>query len=443
MRPAPAHAPAVGGGPGLAGVPSDQRSTFPPMPDHDRGRSPSLLSFAGITKRFGQTTVLDGLELTVPADAFMVILGPPASGKTTLMRLLLGLETPDGGEITLRGRPVTHVAPADRNIGYVPQSFALYPHISVADNIAYPLHLAGVPKAESQAVVSRSAEMLHIGDLLAKRPDQLSGGQKQRVAIARGIAKRTDLYVFDDPLAGLDFKLRERLVDDLRALQAETGATFVYTTSDPLEALTLADHVAILDGGRIVEAGEPDHLYRDPRQARTMTLLGFPRANLVPGQVVAGDGRATCRFGGLEMAVEVEAGSPAGEVLVGIRPEDIVPEGSGNRDDPGALSITGRVPLREDLGGEEIVYVETDDIALASLHRHPGRDRDRGSARPGTSPAGTVDGLPATDTGAERVRFTIDPAAVLIFTPDGHRAGRGTAAVATAGTRGETGVRRG
>ena len=414
-----------------AGVPIDPRSTRFPMPDP----SSPLLSFTGITKHFGETTVLDGLDLAVPAGAFMVVLGPPASGKTTLMRLLLGLEKPDAGEITLRGHPVTQVAPADRNIGYVPQSFALYPHISVADNIAYPLHLAGIGKAESQSVVARSAEMLHIRDLLAKRPDQLSGGQKQRVAIARGIAKRTDLYVFDDPLAGLDFKLRERLVDDLRALQTETGATFVYTTSDPLEALTLADHVAVLDGGRIVEAGDPDRLYRDPRHARTMSLLGFPRANLVPGQVVTDAGRARCRFGGLEMTVEVEGGPPIGEVLVGLRPEDIVPAGPDHPHDPVALSLTGRVPLREDLGGEEIVYVETDGLALTSLRRHGGRAV---AHEPSGSSARVLDGAGADDahettgeTGFERARFTIDPAAVLIFRPDGRRAGRGVAPAAT------------
>ena len=172
--------------------------------------------------------VLTDLTVSALAASLTVIYGPPASGKSVLVRALTGLETPDAGRIILRGQDVTHEPPAERNIGYVPQSFALYPHLSVRANIAYPLDLAGVPAAEAREVVANAAAMLNIEEHLDKKPDQLSGGQKQRVAIARGIAKRTDFFVLDDPLAGLDFKLREQLVDDLRELNNATGASILY-----------------------------------------------------------------------------------------------------------------------------------------------------------------------------------------------------------------------
>ena len=183
----------------------------------------------------------------------------------------------------LRGQDVTHVPAADRNIGYVPQSFALYPHFSVRSNIAYPLDLAGVSAAEARDVVANAAAMLGISEHLDKSPDQLSGGQKQRVAIARGIAKRTDFFVLDDPLAGLDFKLREQLVDDLRELKNATGASILYVTSDVIEALTLGRHDGRPLGRYDYRSRTPERLYREPQNVRTMGLVGFPGANFLLG----------------------------------------------------------------------------------------------------------------------------------------------------------------
>ncbi len=341
--------------------------------------SDPILVFEGVAKSYGSTTVLRDLDLAVPAGALTVVYGPPAAGKSVLMRVLMGLEEPTAGRVLLRGEDVTRLPAAERNIGYVPQSFALYPHLSVHDNIAYPLKLAGVGVREAEPVVLRAAEMLRIGDLLGKRPDQLSGGQKQRVAIARGIAKRSDLYVLDDPLAGLDFKLREQLVEDLRRLQAETRATFLYTTSDAIEALTLADRLAVLDGGRIVEAGEPERLYRDPTHARTMALVGFPPANFLPGSLERHDGGLVCRTTLFHLPVRLESrvNDVVGAVAVGIRPEDL---GIGATDGVGAsatngraagyLRVPARVTLREDLGGEEIVYLDCGGTALTGVDRH-------------------------------------------------------------------------
>ncbi len=344
-----------------------------------------ILVFQNVAKRYGRVEVLHDVSLAVVPGDFAVIYGPPASGKSVLMRLLMGLEKPDSGHVVLRGQDVAAVSAADRNIGYVPQSFALYPHLSVHDNIAYPLHLMGVGNAAAEPVVNHAAEMLHIADLLGKRPEQLSGGQKQRVAIARGIAKQTDIFVLDDPLAGLDFKLREQLVEDLRGLQADTRATFLYTTSDVVEAMTLADTLAVLDGGRIVEVGEPSRLYAEPRSARTMALVGFPPANFLEASLERRADGAWCRTDLFAAPIELTAASD-GPVVLGIRPEDLLLtprlpastwNGNGNGNGSGdparardTLRMAARVVLREDLGGEEIVYVETAGQTLTAVDRH-------------------------------------------------------------------------
>lgn len=332
---------------------------------------PPIVEFAGISKRYDRLTVLNDLNLVVQPDVFTVLYGLPATGKSVLMRILMGLEAPNAGTVRLRGQDVTTWSAADRNIGYVPQSFALYPHISVYDNIAYPLHLAKVPRQESEPVVRQAAAMLKIEDLLEKRPDQLSGGQKQRVAIARGIAKRTDLFVLDDPLAGLDFKLREQLVDDLRQLQQDAGVTFLYTTSDAIEAMTLADSLALLDAGRVVESGLPGQLYLEPVQQRTMALVGFPPANFLPGTLDSSNGQPQCRTALFETRVETRNGAVSGgPVNVGFRPESLHISSNGASPPPGHVQFSARIVLREDLGGEEIVYVESEGRTLAGVDRH-------------------------------------------------------------------------
>ncbi|MEX1346180.1 MAG: ATP-binding cassette domain-containing protein, partial [Desulfobacterales bacterium] len=213
------------------------------------------IELRSIAKKYGRVEVLRDFDLDVEAGTFTVVFGLPACGKSVLVRLLTGLERPSAGHILLRGNKATKVDSGGRNIGYVPQSFALYPHFSVYNNISYPLDLIKSPKSRIEDAVKQIAGQLKIDHLLGKYPDQLSGGEKQRVALARGVVKHTDIYILDDPLVGLDFKLREQMFDDLKSMQQSLAATFLYTTSDPLEALALADKVAVLDGGRIVEAG--------------------------------------------------------------------------------------------------------------------------------------------------------------------------------------------
>lgn len=339
---------------------------------------PDVLRIEQVCKAYNRVPVLTDLSLTARSGEMTVIYGPPASGKSVLVRVLTGLEHPDSGRIFLRGEDVTNLPPADRNIGYVPQSFALYPHLSVRRNISYPLDLAGVPAAEAHEVVANAAATLKITEHLDKTPDQLSGGQKQRVAIARGIAKRTDVFVLDDPLAGLDFKLREQLVDDLRELKAVTGASIVYVTSDVVEAMTLADELAVLSSGEIAESGPPETLYRQPRQATTMALVGFPPANFLRGSIARHDGDMRCTTPLFTFPTDIAVTTPPQDVLVGLRPERIhLSHRFGDvGDEVGPLHVAARVMLREDLGGEDIVYLAAENTPLTMVDRDHFRGAD-------------------------------------------------------------------
>jgi ABC-type sugar transport system ATPase subunit len=348
------------------------------MSDPAADTSPPVLLVENVSKSYGRTQVLNNLSFNARTGDLTVVYGPPAAGKSVLVRVLTGLEQPDAGRIIMRGEDVIHVAPADRNIGYVPQSFALYPHLSVRRNIAYPLDLAGVLASESRDVVDNAAAMLKIEEHLDKTPDQLSGGQKQRVAIARGIAKRTDFFILDDPLAGLDFKLREQLVDDLRGLKTATGASVLYVTSDVIEAMTLADELAVLSAGTIIESGLPEQLYREPRNVGTMALVGFPSANFLQGSLERRGGETWCSTRLFDFPADLPTERSNRDVLVGIRPERIhLSHRIGDvGDDEGPLHAPATVMLREDLGGEDIVYLAAEGVPLTMVDRDHYRGDD-------------------------------------------------------------------
>jgi len=328
----------------------------------------TALEFRNVSKKLRHTVIARDMNLSIRDNSFSVIFGAPGSGKSTLLRLITGFEKPDKGEIFLHDQPVNRVSSAERNIGYVPQSFALYPHYSVFDNIAYPLRLMGMNKTDIVPVVEGAARRLQITHLLKKRPDQCSGGEKQRVAIARGIVKNTRIFILDDPLTGLDFKLRERLFDDLRQMKEELAATFIYTTSDPLETLILAEDIHVFDGGTIIESGDLASVYHQPQHVRTMALLGYPTTNLFAGKVTQRNGQNVCVTEIFTFPVEIyHAAHPDLDVQVALRPQHIRIDTTSSN---GLIKTNADITLVEDLGGELHIYLEAGTIALETLMPH-------------------------------------------------------------------------
>lgn len=313
----------------------------------------SRVQLQNVNRLYRHVRALDDVTLEVPSKSLTVLCGPPAAGKSVLLRLLVGLEQPDSGRIFINDRDITDVPAAQRRIGYVPQSFALFPHVSVFDNIAYPMALQKVGRAEIGRRVAQVAEILRIGPLLHKRPAQLSGGEKQRTAIARGVLKNADLFLLDDPLVGLDFKMRESLMEDLKDMRAELGATFLYVTSDSLEALTMAENLIVLDAGRVVDANAAPALYHRPRHLRAAELVGFPRCNVLQGVLEAG---GICRTGIVDFRLS-QPTNFVGDVAVAARPEHI-------RHTPQGAPATIR--LMENIGAECVVYFQAGEETLVT-----------------------------------------------------------------------------
>jgi ABC-type sugar transport system ATPase subunit len=313
----------------------------------------SRVRLQNVSRLYRGLRALDDVTVEIASKSLTVLCGPPAAGKSVLLRLLVGLEQPDTGRLLINDRDITSVPAAQRRIGYVPQSFALFPHVSVFDNIAYPMALQKVARAEIERRVGQVAEILRIKALLAKRPAQLSGGEKQRTAIARGMLKNADLFLLDDPLVGLDFKLRESLMEDLKDMRAELGATFLYVTSDSLEALTMAEDIIVLDAGRVVDANAAAALYHQPRHLRAAELVGFPRCNVLPGVLDAG---GVCRTGIVNFRL-AQPTTFVGEVAVAARPEHI-------RHTPAGAPATIR--LMENIGAECVVYFQAGEETLVT-----------------------------------------------------------------------------
>jgi ABC-type sugar transport system ATPase subunit len=313
----------------------------------------SSVRLEAVRRSYRGVAALSDVTLDIASQSLTVLCGPPAAGKSVLLRLLVGLEQPDAGRIFINDRDITEVPAARRRIGYVPQSFALFPHVSVFDNIAYPLALQKVGHAEITRRVGEVAEILRINPLLTKRPSQLSGGEKQRAAIARGMLKNADLFLLDDPLVGLDFKLRESLMEDLKDMRAELGATFLYVTSDSLEALTMAEHLIVLDAGRVIDANAVGVVYHRPRHLRAAELVGFPRCNVLAGVLEAG---GFCRTGIVDFSLAAPTNC-TGDVAVVARPEHI-----DHRQDGAPATIR----LMENLGAECVVYFQAGHETLVT-----------------------------------------------------------------------------
>ncbi|MGH8713206.1 MAG: ABC transporter ATP-binding protein, partial [Casimicrobiaceae bacterium] len=234
-----------------------------------------------ITKRFDGHTAVDGIDLSVREGEFLVLVGPSGCGKTTLLRMLAGLEVPTAGDVMIGNQVVTHLAPRERNVAMVFQSYALYPHLSVFRNIAFPLRAVGTPGHEVEARVERAATMFGIQSLLQRKPRQLSGGERQRVALARAVVRKPVAFLLDEPLSNLDAKLRTSARDELQQFQRRLGTTTVYVTHDQIEAMGLGDRIAVLDAGRVHQIGTPSEVYDDPADIFVATFIGSPPMNLI------------------------------------------------------------------------------------------------------------------------------------------------------------------
>jgi ABC-type sugar transport system ATPase subunit len=306
-----------------------------------------------VSKRFGETPVLNDIELAVPSGSFVVIVGPSGCGKTTLLRSLAGLEGIDSGAIRIAGRDVTGLEPSARNVAMVFQNYALYPTKTVYENMAYGLRLRHTPRAEIERRVKAAAGRLQIDHLLARRPSQLSGGQRQRVAMGRAIVREPSLFLFDEPLSNLDAALRNELRVEIKRLQRSLDVTTVYVTHDQHEAMTLADLLVVMRGGRIEQMGSPKAIYDRPMTRFAAAFLGTPPMSFVPAHLR--DGRLSFD-GRFELAVTSASGAThvARDVDVGFRPEDLSISARAS-----AESLPARVDLVEELGATRIVHLTT------------------------------------------------------------------------------------
>ena len=366
------------------------------------------LSLSGIEKSFGSTSVLNGVSLDILDGEFISLVGPSGCGKSTLLRIIAGLETQDAGTVRIAGQPVEHLRAGRRNLAMVFQSYALYPHLSVFDNMAVPLRmrrlsfaqrlpLAGrlMPGAGSVAAtisddIEKTARLLGIEHLLDRKPGQLSGGQRQRVAVGRAIVREPHAFLMDEPLSNLDAKLRIHMRSEIAQLHRRLATTFVYVTHDQAEAMTMSDRIAVMLDGDLIQVATPDEIYRNPVDLRVAEFIGSPKINVLPGKIGV-NGRVNVL--GADMWLSVRGAGP-GACCVAIRPENMTVAAHGD--------LVGRVAHIENLGSEAFVHVAMDGLDEAVVVRTD------------------VDAMRGRDIGVD-IGIAIRPEAALIFATDGSR----------------------
>ena len=306
-----------------------------------------------VSKSFGSSPVLRDINLSIGEGEFVTLVGPSGCGKSTLLRLVAGLEDVGAGEIIIDGRPVTYLTPRERNVAMVFQSYALYPHMTVAENMGFNLKLARVPRAQVSERIREAAQMLGITDLLARKPSQLSGGQRQRVAMGRAIVRNPSVFLFDEPLSNLDAKLRVQMRAEIKLLHQKVKKTTIYVTHDQVEAMTLADRTVVLNGGRIEQQGRPMDLYNQPANAFVAGFIGSPSMNFLTAEASVSAGNTMVRFPtGQEVRINVGEGIHGKrKVLVGLRPEHLG-TGKGNE------VLHGRVLVTERAGAQTLLLIE-------------------------------------------------------------------------------------
>jgi multiple sugar transport system ATP-binding protein len=332
----------------------------------------------------GGKRVIAGLDLDIHDGEFLVLLGPSGCGKSTLLHSIAGLNDVAGGSIEIGGVDMVGIDPSQRGIGMVFQSYALYPTMTVAKNMSFGLRVAGLPKADITRRVARAAAMLHLEELLERKPAQLSGGQRQRVAIGRALVREASVFLFDEPLSNLDAKLRAELRRELKLLHQALGSTMIYVTHDQVEAMTLATRIVVMDGGKVQQIGTPAEVYDNPANLFVAGFLGAPAMNFVSGEI---DGHGAFRAGAFSLPV---AGSAQPAVL-GVRPEHIRIEDSGK--------LQGTVSLVEPMGNHQVVWIRCGEQLLSAIAQEP-----------------------RTFTSGQALSFAIDAQRARLFDPHGGKA---------------------
>jgi len=357
----------------------------------------AAVSFDDVTKQFGSSTVaVDRLTLDVNEGEFLILVGPSGCGKTTALRMVAGLEQVTSGEIAIDGRVVNDVVPTERDIAMVFQNYALYPHMSVFDNIAFPLRQQKVKKAAIRGRVAEAARLLNIEELLERKPRELSGGQRQRVAIGRALVRRPSAFLMDEPLSNLDAKLRVQMRAELLSLHQRLGITTIYVTHDQTEAMTLGDRVVVMRHGVVQQVDAPERLYRKPANMFVAGFIGSPAMNFVRGTLA--NGRVVV---GEHSVALPSANGHSGPVVVGVRPEDVL---IGDTVD----ALPAQIEITEQLGPEVLVHVDVPGLTLAAAEGDEAPPGGRLVAR-----------APGTFKGArgDRVRVAFDTEHLQLFDP--------------------------
>jgi multiple sugar transport system ATP-binding protein len=324
-----------------------------------------------VCKRYDEVSVIEDLDLEVRDGEFMVLVGPSGCGKSTVLRMIAGLEEISAGTIAIGGRVVNQLAPKDRDIAMVFQTYALYPHMTIRENLEFGLKMRKTPRAQIDKLVAEAAEILGMASLLDRKPRQLSGGQRQRVALGRALVRKPAVFLFDEPLSNLDAKLRVQMRAEIKKLQQRLATTSVYVTHDQIEAMTMGSRIAVMRDGRIQQVGEPLEIYQRPRNLFVANFIGTPPMNLLRARLGA-DGTAAVASGftlTLPAAVRAAFGKEGKEVVLGIRPENVVDAREGGRGLTASLPV--EVEFVEPLGDEVIVHGRLgEEVLLCKLGPH-------------------------------------------------------------------------
>jgi len=325
------------------------------------------LNLKGLRKAFGPTEIISGVDLEIADGELVVFVGPSGCGKSTLLRLIAGLESVSAGEILIGGRDVTRVDPAKRGVAMVFQSYALFPHMTVRQNMGFGMRVNRVPKAEAAERLEKAAALLQLTELLDRKPAQLSGGQRQRVAIGRAIVRDPQVFLFDEPLSNLDAELRVQMRAELAALHARLGATMIYVTHDQVEAMTLADRIVVLRAGKVEQVGAPLHLYDDPDNLFVAGFLGSPRMNFLTAEVQP-SGQLRPEGTKVDLPSPIPGLRPGRRVVIGCRPENV---------ELGDGPLEAKVKTVEQLGNSTFVHMDCANTTIAAeLHQRWGTQGD-------------------------------------------------------------------